>query len=84
VVKERLDPPEEIHILTDTCLFCAPGAIATLEGGEEVSLVAPKTEITSAVQDLRALERMCFYEMDSIVRLTDVINSMRAGNRAFK
>ncbi len=76
IEKRNLQPPEEIIILTDTCLFCAANATATLESGESVSIVAPKTRITSPVAELEIAEQMCPYEMDSIVRLTDLVTSL--------
>jgi hypothetical protein len=84
VDKDRLEPPDEINILTDTCLFSASTATATLDDGEVVSLVAPRTEISCRVRELHISDRMCFYEMDSIVRLTDLIASMRDGNKAYR
>ena len=84
VEKHKLAPPDEVTILTDTCLFCTSSATATLENGERISLVAPKSKITSRVRELHISERMCFYEIDTIARLSDVICSLKEGNPAYK
>lgn len=84
VMKERLEPHDDIGILTDTCLFSASCAIAVLDNGKEISLVAPTTEICSHIRELRVSQRFCFYELDSILRLTDIINAMKSGNGNFR
>ncbi|MDY6912028.1 MAG: hypothetical protein SVM79_06730, partial [Chloroflexota bacterium] len=83
VKKEKLGQHDDISILTDTCLFSASCAVAILESGEEISLVAPKTEISSPIRELRVSQRFCFYELDSIVRLTDVIQAIKSGSDSF-
>ena len=84
VQKHKLEPPEEIDILTDTCLFCAANATATLKTGEVVSIVAPKTKIDAPIQELHISERMCLYEMDAVVRLSDLISSMIQGSHKYR
>ncbi len=83
IEKHKLNPPDEINILTDTCLFCASNATATLENGEVVSIVAPKTRIISRIKSLEISENLCLYEMDAVVRLTDIIAAMKEGNTSF-
>lgn len=83
IEKHKLNPPDEIHVLTDTCLFCASNATATLDNGEVVSIVAPKTKITSKIKSLEISENLCLYEMDAVVRLTDLICAMKEGNASF-
>jgi len=82
--KRRLIPPDEIEIITDTCLFCAANATAVLRTGEEVSIVAPKTKINAPVETLRVSEHMCLYEMEAVLRLSDLIKAISAGNHAYK
>ncbi|MBT4512785.1 MAG: hypothetical protein HOC20_11320 [Chloroflexi bacterium] len=84
VEKRKLDPPDEINILTDTCLFCAANATATLDSGEELSIVAPTTKIDGHIEKLCISDKLCPYEMDAVARLTDLIVAMKEGNRAFK
>ncbi|MCP4610640.1 MAG: hypothetical protein GY845_18170 [Planctomycetes bacterium] len=84
VEKRKLNPPDEINVLTDTCLFCAANATVTLDNGEELSIVAPATKINSRVEKLCISERLCPYEMDAVTRLTDLIVAMKEGNQAFK
>lgn len=83
VRKDKLNPPEEIHVLTDTCLFCAANATATLSNGQVVSVVAPRTGIHMSVHSLTVSERLCYYEMDAILRLSDLIRAMSSRNERF-
>ena len=83
VEKRKIVPPDEIDVLTDTCLFCAANATATLENGEELSIVAPSTKINNRVEKLCISERLCPYEVDAVARLTDLIVAMKEGNQAF-
>ena len=84
VKKLKLQPPKEISILTDTCLFCASNATAALQTGETVSIVAPRTIINSHVKELHISEHMCPYEMDAVTRLTDLIVTLEGGSRAYR
>ncbi|MFO8009351.1 MAG: hypothetical protein R6U89_00915 [Dehalococcoidia bacterium] len=84
VNKSKLKTPEEIVVLTDTCLFCAASATATLKTGETVSIVAPSTTFKAGVAEIHVAERLCPYEIDAITRLTDLISSLITGNKAYR
>ncbi len=84
VNKPKLETPEEIVVLTDTCLFCAASATATLETGETVSIVAPGTTLKARVIEIHIAERLCPYEIDAITRLTDLISCLITGNKAYR
>jgi len=82
VNKRQMSKPDEITILTDTCLFCAASATALLESGDEISIVAPRTNLRSKVKELRIMDQLCPYETDAILRLTDLISAITEGNRS--
>ncbi len=84
IKKRKPDQFDEINILTDTCLFCAANATATLKTGEIISIVAPQTKIKSPIIKLDISERMCPYEMDSIIRLTNLIGAIKESAPLFK
>ncbi len=83
VSRSEIHPPGEITILTDTCLFCAANATATLVSGETVSIVSPSNKLRSQISGLNISEDLCPYEVDSVTRLTDLISAIAPASQAF-